>query len=93
MPESWSAVRVLLHRAAGELGDDRRAGFVVDAFQGRDHAAAVLGVGSLHVGEELVDDEGALRHVDQVRPVAGNLRASAEAAVRKPAWRPITTAQ
>ena len=47
--------------------------FVVDAFRRRDHAAAVLGVGRLHVGEELVDDEGALRQVDQVRAVAGEL--------------------
>ena len=45
----------------------------MDAFGRRDHAAAVLGVGRLHVGEELVDDERALRQVDQVRPVAREL--------------------
>ena len=50
-------------------------------------------VGRLHVGEKLVDDERALGQVDQVRAVAGYLRARAEAAVRKPAWRPMTTAK
>ena len=63
------AVRVLL-RLADELGDDRLALLVVDAFGGRDDAAPVLLVDVLHVGEELVDDEGALRQIDEMRAVA-----------------------
>jgi hypothetical protein len=48
---------------------------VVDAFADGDHAAAVALVGGLHVGQEAVDLEGALGHVDQVRAVVGELLA------------------
>ena len=72
-------------------GGDGRAALVVDAFGTAIHAAAVALVGGLHVGEELLEHEGALGQVDQVRAVVGNFLPSAEAAVRKPACRPITT--
>ena len=63
-------MRVLLH-LADELGDDRLALLVVDAFGDGDDAAPVPLERRLHVGEELVDDEGALGQIDQVRAVVG----------------------
>jgi hypothetical protein len=51
------------------------AGGVVDAFAHGHHAAAIAFVGGLHVGQELVQHEHALGHVDQVRAVVGELLA------------------
>ena len=56
----------------------------MDAFGDRDDAAPVLLVGRLHVGQELVDDEGPLGQVDEMRPVvrvfAGERRSRGEEA-------------
>ncbi len=60
---------------AGQLGDDRRALAVMNAFRGSDHAAAVLLIGGLDVHQELVDAESAFRQVDQVRAVVRKLLA------------------
>ena len=65
-------MRVLLDHL-GELGDDRLALLVVDAFADRDHAATVLLERRLHVGQEVVDRENPLGQVDEMRPVIGIL--------------------
>jgi hypothetical protein len=59
----------------GQHGQDGLALRVVDAFADGDHAAAVAFVDGLHVGQEVVQHEGALGHVDQVRAVVGELLA------------------
>jgi hypothetical protein len=48
---------------------------IVDAFGHGDHAAAVAFVGGLHVGQELLEHEGAFGQVDQVRAVVGKFLA------------------
>ena len=86
------AMRVLF-RLPHELADDGLALVVVNALGDSDDAAPVTLESFLDVGEELVDDEGALRQIERrLGPSSGYFRASAEAAVRKPACRPITTA-
>ena len=64
------AVRVVFHLGR-QLGDDGVAAAVVYAFGSGDHAAPVLFVGGLDVGQKLVDAEGTFRNVDQVRTVIG----------------------
>ena len=75
----------VLFRLPHELADDRLALVVVDALGDSYDAAAVALEGCLDVGQELVDDEGALGQIDQMGAVVRYLRANAEAAVRNPA--------
>jgi len=57
----------------------------------RDHAAAIFRHSIAHVLLEFFDVEHALRQIDQMRPSPSAWRANADAAVRNPALRPITT--
>src|SRR5450759_4749347 len=52
-----------------ELAHNQRARCIMDALGHRDHAAAEALVGGLHIGEERLEHEDALRKVDQVRSV------------------------
>ena len=71
MPESCTLPCASFSVLPHELGDDRLALVVVDALGGCDDAAAVALESLLHVGEELVDDEGAFGQIDEVRAVVG----------------------
>ena len=56
---------------AHQLGDHRRAVLVGNAFGNSDRAKAVFRVNAVHIGQELLGIEGALRQIDEVRAVIG----------------------
>ena len=65
----------VLLEVLGQHGQDRPPRGVVDAFADGNHAAAVAFMRSLHVGQEAVDLEHPLGHVDEVRAVVWELLA------------------
>ena len=71
VPESWTLPCASFSVFAHELGDDRLALLVVDALGYGDDAPAVTLEDRLHIGEELVDDEGPLRQIDEMGAVVG----------------------